>query len=142
VSTTDLPILNAILNGICTCLLVSGFYFIKVKKNVAAHRKCMVGALVVSAFFLTSYLTFHYLHGSTKFTGEGVIRVVYFTILITHTILAVVIVPLIGMTVFRAIRGEFEKHKRIARITLPLWLYVSVTGVVVYMMLYQWFPAA
>jgi len=139
VSTTDLPILNAILNGTCTCLLVLGFYFIKVKKNVAAHRKCMVGALVVSAFFLTSYLTFHYLHGSTKFIGEGVIRVVYFTILISHTILAVVIVPLIGMTVFRAARREFEKHKRIARITFPLWLYVSVTGVVVYMMLYQWF---
>jgi len=141
-STTDLPLLNAVLNGTSACLLVLGFYFIKFKKNVAAHRRCMAGALIVSAFFLTSYLTYHYLHGSTKFTGEGVVRTLYFTILISHTILAVVIVPLIGITVFRAVRGEFEKHKRIARITLPLWLYVSITGVVVYMMLYQWFPRA
>jgi uncharacterized membrane protein YozB (DUF420 family) len=140
VNTGDLPLLNAILNGTCGCLLILGFYFIKFKKNETAHRKCMVGALIVSALFLTSYLTYHYLHGSTKFTGEGVVRIVYFTILISHTILAVVIVPLIGMTVFRAVRGEFERHRRIARITLPLWLYVSVTGVVVYLMLYQWFP--
>jgi len=120
-------------------LLLTGFYFIRVKKNQKAHALCMISALTVSALFLISYLTYHYFHGSEPFLGEGFIRPIYFSILISHTILAVVILPLIGITVFHAVRKNFDKHKKIARITLPLWLYVSITGVVVYLMLYHWF---
>jgi putative membrane protein len=123
-------------------LLVTGFYFIKFKKDVNAHRFCMLSAFGVSILFLISYLTYHYFHGATRFLGQGIFRPVYFSILISHTFLAVVIVPLILITLSFAIRGNFEKHKKIARITFPLWLYVSVTGVLIYFLLYHWFPHA
>jgi putative membrane protein len=102
----------------------------------------MIAALTTSALFLISYLTYHYAHGSTPFAGEGWIRPVYFTILISHTILAAAIVPLVLITLVRALRERFAAHRRIARWTLPIWLYVSVTGVVVYLLLYQIYPSA
>ena len=121
-------------------LLIAGYSFIRAR-NVAAHRACQVSAFVVSLLFLTSYLIYHYHHGSTRFQGTGIVRPIYFTILTTHTILAIVIVPLIIITLYRALRRDFVRHRRIARITLPLWLYVSITGVIVYLMLYQIYPA-
>lgn len=135
-SISDLPTLNAMLNSISAALLVSGYLFIRQKK-IAAHRACMAGAFITSTLFLISYLIFHYHHGSTRFQGQGAARLVYFTILITHTILAAVIVPMIFVTFARALKGNFERHRAIARWTLPLWLYVSVTGVIVYLMLYH-----
>jgi uncharacterized membrane protein YozB (DUF420 family) len=135
-----LPHLNAILNSTSALLLLAGFRFIR-RGRVQAHRNCQVTAVITSSLFLISYLTYHYYHGATRFAGQGVARPIYFAILITHTILAVVIVPLILMTLLRAARGDFAKHRRIARWTLPLWLYVSVTGVIVYLMLYQLYPA-
>lgn len=135
-SVTDLPALNASLNALATLLLVAGWVFVR-RKDVARHRVCMAGALVASAAFLTSYVIYHYHAGSRPFTGTGAIRIVYFAILITHVVLATAIVPLVLMTVTRALRGQFERHRAIARWTLPLWLYVSVTGVVVYWMLYR-----
>jgi uncharacterized membrane protein YozB (DUF420 family) len=131
-----LPHLNACLNGTSAVLLFSGYSFIR-SGNVAAHRTCQVSALIVSLLFLASYLTYHYHHGATRFQGTGLARPIYFTILISHTILAVVIVPLVALTFYRALRQDFARHRRIARITLPLWLYVSITGVIVYLMLYQ-----
>jgi uncharacterized membrane protein YozB (DUF420 family) len=133
---SDLPAVNATLNSASALLLAAGYFFIR-RGNVAAHRRCMVAALVTSALFLTSYLIYHYNVGSVPFTGRGWIRVVYFSILITHTILAAVIVPLVLVTLMRALRGDFVRHRRIARWTLPLWFYVSVTGVIVYWMLYR-----
>ena len=138
-SISELPTLNAILNSISAILLVTGYFFIR-RKNVKAHRALMTGAFVTSTLFLISYLTYHYYHGSTKFQGQGAIRAVYFSILITHTILAAAIVPMIFITFSRALKERFDRHRRIARWTLPLWLYVSVTGVVVYLMLYQLYP--
>lgn len=137
---SDLPTINAILNSISAIFLTFGYGFIRQKK-INAHRACMVGAFITSTIFLASYLTYHYYHGATGFTGQGIIRPIYFTILITHTILAVVIVPLIFITLARALKGRFDRHRQIARWTLPLWLYVSVTGVVVYLMLYHLYPA-
>jgi uncharacterized membrane protein YozB (DUF420 family) len=134
-----LPHLNAFLNGTSAILLLTGYTFIK-SRNVIAHRACQIAALVVSLLFLASYLTYHYNHGSTRFLGVGIVRPIYFTILTSHTILAIVIVPLVTLTFYRAFRGDFSRHRRIARITLPLWLYVSVTGVIVYLMLYQIYP--
>ena len=135
-----LPHLNACLNATSAILLFSGWRFIKAH-NVAAHRACQISALIVSLLFLTSYLTYHYSHGTTRFQGTGLARPIYFTILTSHTILAIVIVPLIALTFFRAFRADFARHRRIARITLPLWLYVSITGVIVYLMLYQIYPS-
>ena len=135
-----LPHLNACLNGTSAVLLFSGYSFIR-SGNVAAHRTCQVSALVVSLLFLASYLTYHYHHGTTRFQGTGLARPIYFTILTSHTILAIVIVPLVALTFYRALRGDFERHRRIARITLPLWFYVSITGVIVYLMLYQIYPS-
>jgi uncharacterized membrane protein YozB (DUF420 family) len=135
-----LPHLNACLNATSAILLFSGWRFIKAH-NVAAHRACQIAALVVSLLFLVSYLTYHYNHGTTRFQGTGLARPIYFTILTSHTILAIVIVPLVALTFFRAVRADFARHRRIARITLPLWLYVSVTGVIVYLMLYQIYPS-
>jgi len=134
-----LPHLNACLNGTSAILLFSGYSFIRAG-NVSAHRACQISALIVSSLFLTSYLVYHYHHGTTRFLGTGLARPIYFTILTTHTILAIVIVPLIALTFYRAFRGDFVRHRRIARITLPLWLYVSITGVIVYLMLYQIYP--
>ena len=136
-----LPHLNAFLNGTSAVLLFTGYSFIRAR-NVIAHRACQIAALIVSSLFLVSYLFYHYHHGTTRFLGVGFVRPVYFTILTTHTILAVVIVSLIFLTFYRALRGDFIRHRRIARVTLPLWLYVSITGVIVYLMLYHFYPHA
>jgi uncharacterized membrane protein YozB (DUF420 family) len=133
---SDLPAVNATLNSASALLLAAGYLFIR-RGAVAAHRRCMLAALTASALFLTSYLIYHYNVGSVPFAGRGWIRGVYFTILISHTILAVVIVPLVLITLTRALKANFLRHRAIARWTLPLWFYVSVTGVVVYWMLYR-----
>jgi len=135
-----LPHLNALLNTTSALLLLAGFRFIRLGR-IQAHRNCQVTAVVTSTLFLISYLTYHYYHGATRFAGQGLVRQAYFAILISHTILAVVIVPLIIVTLYRAVRRDFLRHRRIARWTLPLWLYVSVTGVIVYLMLYQIYPS-
>ncbi|MGH9460551.1 MAG: DUF420 domain-containing protein [Vicinamibacteria bacterium] len=127
--------MNAVLNATAACLLTAGFWCIR-HRRVRAHQFSMVAAFIVSSLFLTSYLYYHYRVGSVAFTGLGWARAVYFTILVTHIVLAVVILPLALTTLYRALRGRWELHKRIARLTLPLWLYVSVTGVVIYWMLY------
>lgn len=137
----DLPALNATLNGICACFLIAGYIQIK-KKNEAAHRKFMIAAFCTSTLFLISYLTYHFLATETKFQGTGWIRPVYFFILITHIILAALIVPMVLATVWLGLKDKREKHRKLARWTFPLWMYVSVTGVVIYLMLYQLFPAA
>ena len=138
-TVTDLPALNAALNGIATVLLLSGWFAIR-SGNKKAHIACMISALLVSAAFLTSYLVYHYSVGSVKFAHGGALRAVYLVILVPHIILAAVNVPMILLTVIPAARQRFDKHRRIARWTLPVWLYVSVTGVLVYLMLYVWFP--
>lgn len=135
----QLPAVNATLNGISAILLLMGFIAIR-KGNKEFHQRCMISAFAVSAVFLICYLVYHYYAGSTKFTATGWIRPVYFSILISHVILAAAIVPMILMTMWRAWKKDFEKHKKIARWTWPLWMYVSVTGVLIYLMLYQWFP--
>ena len=135
-----LPHLNACLNASSAIILVAGYSFIRAGR-VAAHRTCQIAALVVSFVFLASYLTYHFYHGTTRFQGTGLSRPVYFTILTSHTILAIVIVPLIAITFYRAARLDFVRHRKIARITLPLWFYVSITGVIVYLMLYQIYPS-
>jgi putative membrane protein len=133
---TFLPTLNATLNSLSAILLVSGYVCIK-RRNITAHKASMISAVVTSTLFLISYLVYHYYTGSHPFGGSGWIRPAYFTILISHTILAAAIVPLVIVTLKRAWKGNFPLHARIARRTLPLWLYVSVTGVVVYLMLYH-----
>jgi|ERR1043166_2527243 uncharacterized membrane protein YozB (DUF420 family) len=135
-----LPTLNAILNSTSATLLYIGHRFIK-QGNKQAHKKCMIGTFVVSSLFLISYLTYHYFYGTTRFLGEGWIRPVYFTILTSHTILAATIVPLAIITLRRGLRDQIEKHVKIARWTYPIWLYVSVTGVIVYLMLYHLYPS-
>ena len=135
-SVADLPALNAVLNFTSAVLLAAGFYFIK-KRRIEAHKRCMVAALCVSAAFLTSYLIYHYHVGSVPFEKQGWIRSVYFFILITHVILAIVILPMVLRTAYFGLNAQFEKHVRVARKTFPLWMYVSVTGVIVYLMLYQ-----
>ena len=131
------PALNATLNGISACLLAAGYAAIRSGKR-ELHKKLMVSAFSVSCTFLVSYLIYHYrIHQVVHFQGQGWIRPVYFTILISHTILAMVIVPLIIITLRRALLARFDKHRLIARYTLPLWFYVSVTGVIVYFMVYQ-----
>ncbi len=134
----DLPALNATLNSISAVLLVAGWICIKAKKR-AAHASFMVLALLVSTAFLISYLIYHYHIGHVAFQGKGFIRPVYFTLLISHVILAIVNVPLTVLTVLPALRKRFDRHKRFARWTLPSWLYVSVTGVLVYFMCYHWY---
>lgn len=135
-----LPHLNATLNASSFVLLTSGYYFIR-RGRVLAHRRCQLLALTASVLFLISYLVYHQHHGATKFPGQGIARPVYFTILTTHTILAVVIVPFVIITLRRALRGDFRRHRAIARWTLPMWMYVSITGVIVYLMLYHLYPA-
>jgi uncharacterized membrane protein YozB (DUF420 family) len=135
-----LPHLNATLNASSFILLTSGYYFIR-HGRVLAHRRCQLTALGASILFLISYLVYHQHHGTTRFLGQGIARPVYFTILITHTILAAVIVPFVIITVRRALRGDFVRHRAIARWTLPMWMYVSITGVIVYLMLYHLYPA-
>jgi len=131
-----LPALNATLNATAAALLAAGFAFIRARR-VAAHVACMLGALAVSTLFLASYLVYHYHAGSRPFTGQGWIRPVYFLVLVTHVVLAAGIVPLALATVWRAATGRFDRHVRLARWTLPIWLYVSVTGVLIYWMLYR-----
>jgi uncharacterized membrane protein YozB (DUF420 family) len=132
----DLPALNASLNALATVFLISGWLLIR-RRRRDAHRACMLTALAASAAFLTSYLVYHFNVGSVPFARPGFIRVVYLTILFTHIVLAIAIVPLVLVTVSRALAARFDRHRRIARWTLPLWLYVSVTGVVIYVMLYR-----
>ena len=135
-NVTDLPALNATLNATASVLLVAGYIMIR-RGERAKHRACMIAALVVTTMFLTSYVIYHLQVGSVPFQGEGWIRSIYFAVLVPHVILAIAIVPLVIMTVSRALSARFDKHRRIARWTLPLWLYVSVTGVIVYLMLYK-----
>ncbi len=144
-SLADLPAVNACLNGLSAICLSAGYYFIR-RQNRAAHRTCMIAAFIASALFLACYVTYHtyvarYLHrGPTPFQGPAEWRPIYLAILISHSVLAVVIVPLALITLWRALRQRFDRHKRIARWTWPLWMYVSVTGVLIYLLLYQIFP--
>ena len=136
IEISDLPTVNATLNTISAILLTIGYVLIR-QRRIEAHKRCMLAAFAVSVLFLISYVIYHANAGSTPFTRQGWIRPVYFTILISHIILAFVIVPLALRTLYLAWRERFEQHRRIAKITLPLWLYVSVTGVLIYLMLYQ-----
>ena len=132
----DLPALNAALNATSAVLLLLGWRLIR-RGRIEAHRRAMLAAVASSTLFLVSYVAYHAQVGSVRFQGRGALRVVYFTILTTHTILAVAIVPLVLVTLVRALQARFDRHRRLARITLPLWSYVSVTGVVIYWMLYR-----
>jgi uncharacterized membrane protein YozB (DUF420 family) len=132
----DLPAVNALLNGTAGIFLTAGYILIR-RGRQALHKRCMLAALTTSALFLISYVVYHLNAGSRPFPGQGPIRAVYFTILITHVILAGAIVPLALITAARGLRAQYDRHVRIARWTLPIWLYVSVTGVVIYLMLYQ-----
>jgi len=136
VTYQDLPTLNAVLNATSAVLLLTGWWLIRRGRRVA-HRRAMLAALATSTLFLVSYLAYHFEVGSVRFTGQGLVRTVYFAILIGHTVLAVTIVPLVLVTLARALRGRFEAHRSLARTTLPLWLWVSLSGVVVYWMLYR-----
>ncbi|HEY3443140.1 MAG TPA: DUF420 domain-containing protein [Paludibaculum sp.] len=132
----DLPALNATLNTTATLLLLWGFALIR-RRNFEAHKKVMLAAFSTSVLFLVSYLIYHFNVGSVKFQKTGAIRTVYFAILLTHTVLAAAVAPMAGVTLYRAWTNQLQRHRKLARITLPIWLYVSVTGVVVYWMLYQ-----
>ena len=135
-AVTDLPALNATLNAISSVLLITGWVFIH-RGDRQKHKVCMIAALVTSGLFLTSYVIYHAQVGSVPFRGTGWIRTLYFSVLIPHVILAAAVVPPILITVSRALSAKYDQHRRIARWTLPIWLYVSVTGVIVYLMLYQ-----
>jgi len=135
VDVHDLPTLNACLNGIAATLITSGLIAVR-SGRVALHKRCMAAAVTTSALFLTSYLVHKFSVAPNRFQGTGAIRFVYFTILISHTILAVAIVPLVTTTVVFALRNRLDRHRRLARFTWPIWLYVSVTGVVIYCFLY------
>jgi len=136
VTLSDLPALNASLNATAAVLLVVGFSLIR-SGRIRQHRAVMIAACVVSTLFLTSYVIYHANVGSKPFQGRGAIRVVYFTILLTHVVLAAAVVPLALVTLSRGLRGRFDRHRAVARWTFPIWLYVSVTGVIVYLMLYR-----
>jgi putative membrane protein len=140
-SANDLPTINAVLNSLSAVFLVVGYVFIKRKKR-DAHKKAMLTAFTFSALFLASYIVYHYTAGATTFTAVGWIRPVYFGILISHTILATMILPPILLLLYRAWKKQYAKHARLARWILPAWLYVSITGVVIYMILYHWYPPA
>ena len=133
---SDLPALNATLNGLATIFLTVGYLQIR-RGRRELHKRCMLAALVTSALFLLSYVVYHLNAGSRPFPGEGGVRVIYFVILITHVVLAAAVPPLALVTAARGLNGQYSRHVRIARWTLPIWLYVSVTGVVIYLMLYQ-----
>jgi uncharacterized membrane protein YozB (DUF420 family) len=136
VTVSDLPALNATLNATCAVLLSIGWSLIR-RGRVEQHKKVMIAAFCVSMAFLVSYLVYHAQVGSVRFTKQGPIRLVYFSILLTHTVLAAVIVPMVLMSVSRGLKRQDARHRAIARWTMPLWLYVSVTGVIVYLMLYR-----
>lgn len=133
---SDLPTLNAALNTLATVLLLRGYALIRARK-IEAHRKVMLAAFATSSVFLVSYLVYHFNVGSVPFQRTGVIRTVYLSILLTHTVLAATVPPLAIITLMRGLQAKYDKHKRIAKWTLPIWLYVSVTGVIVYLMLYR-----
>ena len=133
---SSLPTLNAVLNSTSAILLTTGYVLIR-RRRVTQHRVCMLAAFASSTLFLISYLVYHANVGSVAFTGQGSVRIIYLSILISHVVLAVMILPLALVTLTHALRGQFDRHRRIARWTLPVWLYVSVTGVVVYVMLYR-----
>lgn len=141
------PHLNALLNASSGVFLICGFVFI-LKKRIHAHRFCMLSASIISALFLVSYLSHHALRtyyfglGPTRFAGDGLSRPIYFTILTSHTVLAAILGPFVVATLYRALKGRFDAHRRLARLVYPVWLYVSITGVIVYLMLYQIYPAA
>jgi uncharacterized membrane protein YozB (DUF420 family) len=140
------PHWNALLNATSGVFLLIGFYFIR-SGQIARHRATMITTSSISALFLLSYLSHHALRtyyfglGPTRFTGEGLIRPIYFTILTSHTILAAIVAPFIVATLWRGLKGNYDKHRRLARLVFPVWLYVSVTGVIVYLLLYQFYPA-
>ncbi|MBX3292704.1 MAG: DUF420 domain-containing protein [Acidobacteria bacterium] len=139
------PHLNASLNALSTILLIAGFVLVR-KKMISKHRLAMLSAALVSSLFLVGYLTHHALRtyyfglGPTRFEGQGLIRPVYFTILTSHTILAALVGPFVILTLYRGLKGQFERHKRLARLVFPIWLYVAFTGVLVYLLLYQLYP--
>jgi uncharacterized membrane protein YozB (DUF420 family) len=139
VTFSDLPAVNAALNGLSAVFLSLGFWFIH-RKNIAAHRRCMLSAVATSTLFLICYLTYHFKAGRTVFKDPAWFKNIYRALLLSHTLLAVIIVPMVIITLNRALRQRFDKHKKIARWTWPLWMYVSVTGVVIYFLLYQIFP--
>lgn len=142
-SISDLPALNASLNAISTVFIAAGWYLIR-RGRWRQHIVCMVAAVLTSTLFLVSYLTYHYARGgqATQFSGQGLVRPIYFTILISHILLAFVILPLVIATLVPVFRRRWGSHTRLGRWTMPIWLYVSVTGVLVYLMLYRWFPPA
>lgn len=140
VDLSFLPLVNAIINGTTAVLLVTAVVAIK-KKNIALHKKLMLSALVLSVIFLLSYVLYHASHESTPYGGEGALKLIYFTILISHIVLAAVIVPLVLITLVRALSEKFDKHRKIARITFPLWLYVAITGVVIYIMISPYYAS-
>jgi uncharacterized membrane protein YozB (DUF420 family) len=135
-SISDLPAVNASLNALSTCLLIYGYTLIRRGKR-EQHKRVMLSAFGVSVIFLICYLVYHYNVGSVKYTGQGILRPIYFTILITHIVLAAAVPVLAILTLWRAFQERFDKHRKIAKITFPIWLYVSITGVIVYLMLYQ-----
>src|SRR5437867_2832565 len=140
-SLSDLPPINASLNGLSAVFLAAGFVCIR-RKNIIAHRRCMISAFATSTVFLACYLTYHFsVRAVTRFSGQGFIRPIYFTLLISHVLLAMLILPLAIVTLTRGLRERFDLHRKIARWTWPIWMYVSVTGVLVYLMLYQLYPA-
>ena len=136
IEPAGLPALNAGLNAAAALCLLGGYYWIR-RRRVAMHKRFMVAALGFSSLFLTSYLIYHFQVGSVAFTGTGWVRPVYYAILLSHIVLAAAVLPLAAVTVYRAWNEQFESHKRLARWTLPIWLYVSVTGVIIYWMLYH-----
>ncbi len=135
-SVSDLPALNATLNGIAGLFLLAGYYFIR-RRQIARHRAAMIAAFVTSSLFLVSYVIYHANAGSRPFPGQGPMRFLYFSILVTHVVLAAAIVPMALLTLARGLRRDDARHRRIARVTWPIWMYVSVTGVVIYLMLYR-----
>ncbi|MCH8023203.1 MAG: DUF420 domain-containing protein [Candidatus Marinimicrobia bacterium] len=135
-TVSSLPLLNASLNGLCAALLATAYYFIR-HKQINRHRNTMLAAVAVSVVFLFSYITYHYIVGVTTFPGQGPVRGLYFAVLLTHTVLAVSNVPLVIITLRAGLGGRFRRHRKIARWTLPIWFYISVTGVLIYLMLYQ-----
>jgi putative membrane protein len=141
ISISDLPTINASLNLISTVFLSAGWFFIR-RGYWQRHVACMIPALVSSTLFLVGYLLYHFHVGerSTHFTAQGIMRPIYFTMLISHIILAAATLPLVIVTLVPVFRKRWDRHRRIARWTMPIWLYVSVTGVLVYLMLYKWFP--
>jgi uncharacterized membrane protein YozB (DUF420 family) len=136
VSVTVLPTVNAVLNASAAVTMLAGFVAIR-QRRIAIHRACMLTAVGLSALFLVSYLVYHAQTGSHPYAGGGWLLTIYLSILLTHTVLAIAIVPLVSTTLYRALRAQFVRHARLARVTFPIWLYVSVTGVVVYWMLYR-----